>query len=101
MNKKISPKYLMDFVSKIDKEIWSKYESYRNVEFYVNKWYTYEEFNGDLVDENFHIWRNGKGSIDLLPTLHGIDEDTIIKIAIDLGIDTPGFIPCIPQFKMY
>ncbi|MFA7122782.1 MAG: abortive infection family protein [Candidatus Delongbacteria bacterium] len=99
MNEKISPKYLMELVTKIDKEIWRKFESYRNVEFYIKKWYIYEEHDGYIVDENFILHRNDKGSIDLLQTLHGIDDDTIIKIAIDLGIETPGFIPCTPQFK--
>ncbi|MCD8291801.1 MAG: abortive infection family protein [Prevotella sp.] len=26
-------------------------------------------------------------------------EDLLIKIAIDMGIETPGFIPCVPTFR--
>lgn len=32
-------------------------------------------------------------------TLHQIDGETLLKIAIDLGLDTPDFIPSIPMFK--
>lgn len=37
--------------------------------------------------------------IDLKKTLHQIDGETLLKIAIDLGLDTPDFIPSIPMFK--
>ena len=32
-------------------------------------------------------------------TLHQIDGETLLKIAIDLGLDTPDFIPSNPMFK--
>jgi hypothetical protein len=41
----------------------------------------------------------GNGGIDLTQTLHNIDGETLLKIAIDLGVDTPDFIPAIPTFK--
>jgi hypothetical protein len=34
-----------------------------------------------------------------LRTLHGIPGDLILKIAIDLGVETPDFIPSIPTFR--
>ena len=39
------------------------------------------------------------GEIDLLATLHNIDGATLLKIAIDLGVETPDFIPSIPTFR--
>lgn len=95
MENKISPKYLMNLISKIEKEIWNQFESYKNVRFYIEKWQEYD----DLGWENFHIFEKEEGKIDLIKTLHNIDSETLIKIAIDLGIETPGFIPSIPIFK--
>ena len=37
--------------------------------------------------------------IDLLQTLHNINGHDILKIAIDLNLETPNFIPSIPTFK--
>ena len=96
MEDKISPKYLMDLISKIEKKIWDQFKSYDNVRFYVQKWH-----EGDPASENFHIFVfEGKGGVINLPkTLHNIDDETLIKIAIDLGIETPGFLPSVPEFK--
>lgn len=98
MNEKISPKYLMDLVSKIEKKIWLQYTSYKNALYYIEKWYEFHD-DQNYSWENFRIVKKDTGDIDLLSTLHGIDGETILKIAIDLGIETPGFIPCTPQFK--
>ena len=37
--------------------------------------------------------------LDLNRTLHSMPGDIILRIAIDLGVDTPDFIPSIPTFK--
>lgn len=39
------------------------------------------------------------GNIDLLATLNKINGEKLLKIAIDLGIETPNFIPSIPTFR--
>lgn len=93
----ISPAYQMKIIEDIENEIWERYKSYKKVEFYIKKWHVYEE-NGYDYWENFTITLNN-GNIDLRETLHSIDGDTILKIAIDLGIKTPDFIPSIPQFR--
>src|SRR5690606_36702164 len=36
---------------------------------------------------------------DWLSTLNNIDGELLIKMEIDLGVTTPGFIPCIPEFE--
>ena len=95
MENKISPKYLMNLISEIENELWEQFKSYKNVRFYIEKWYEYD----DVVGGNFHIFEKEDENIDLLKTLHNMDNETIIKIAIDLGIETPGFIPSIPLFK--
>ena len=59
------------------------------------KWDYDNDYSGVV---NFNIVESAKG-IDLIPTLMDIDNETLIKIAIDLGVDTPDFIPCIPTFR--
>ncbi len=84
----------MNLISKIEKEIWEQFASYKNVRFYIEKWYKSEG-----LWENFHVFEKENGEIDLSTTLHSIDDETLIKMAIDLGIETPGFLPSIPGFK--
>ena len=93
----VSPKYQMGLVSKINVKIWEVYESYRNVLFYIEKWHELDEQNDW---QNFAIYtKMNKESIDLEKTLHGVDGEILIKMAIDLGIATPDFIPAFPTFK--
>jgi hypothetical protein len=95
MNELISPKYQMKLTKEVESAIWKEYESYKEVGNYINKWHEIDEQN---YWENFNV--TGKnGNIDLNPTLHSMPGDILIKIAIDLGVDTPDFIPSIPTFK--
>lgn len=49
--------------------------------------------------ENFEIIKKQTGDIDLLRTLHSMSGSDILKFAIDMGVDTPYFIPSVPTFK--
>jgi hypothetical protein len=93
----ISPKYKMNLVEQIEKAIWQEFSSYEKVMIYIRQWqYLYNE-RGD----NFKIIYKDReyNQINLLQTLHIVDDETLIKIAIDMGIDTPDFIPSIPVFR--
>lgn len=92
----ISPRYLIQLAKDIDAVIWQQYPSYKEVQFYINRWHVYDERNDW---ENFRIIFKDRDKIDLLSTLNNIDAELLIKIAIDLGIPTPDFIPCIPLFE--
>ena len=98
----ISPKYITNLTKKVIDAIWDTYKSYDMVKYYMFKWQK-KEWVGDDFDSylqtNFEIVNKPKGEIDLIATFMGIDNETLIKIAIDLGVDTPNFIPCIPTFK--
>ncbi len=102
MNELISPKYIMKLVKEVDDAIWKEYVSYENVRLYINRWYknNYEPngFNNNFW-ENFTIIEKENNKIDLPKTLHSMDNETILKIAIDLGVNTPDFIPTVPTFK--
>jgi len=92
----------MKLVQSVSDAIWAEFPSYELVRHYLNKWYecNYEPngFN-DYFWENFKIVEKENKKIDLLATLHSMKGETILKIAIDLGVDTPDFIPSIPTFK--
>lgn len=95
---KISPKYTMTLIKNIESAIWVEYKSYKDVRFYIDKWHTSEQ-DWNNYWENFPIVLKESKDIDLPATLHGIDGETLLKIAIDLGIETPDFIPSIPIFR--
>lgn len=98
----VSPKYQMQLVNSVEKAIWDDYKSYKQVRLYINKWhknnYDPNGFNNDYW-ENFTIVEKPNKEIDLTSTLHNFSGTDLLKIAIDLGVDTPDFIPSIPTFK--
>lgn len=98
MNTDISPKYRMKLINEVSEAIWVEYKSYKDVSLYIDKWHEVEDdWNNHW--ENFKIAQKENGEIDLLRTLHSIDADTLIKIAVDMGVDTPDFIPSIATFR--
>ncbi|AWK05303.1 hypothetical protein HYN56_14085 [Flavobacterium crocinum] len=100
MNELISPKYQMKLINSVQEKIWEEFKSYKNVLFYIKKWHQSSEgYNFNDRWENFTINTEVNGNIDLLSTLHSMNGSDLLKIAIDLGVDTPDFIPIIPTFK--
>jgi len=96
----ISPKYKMTLIDNINTKIWELYESYKKVEFYIEKWISYVSVDWSFEEvATFTIKRDSKNNIDLLATLNKIGSETLLKIAMDLEIETPDFIPAIPTFK--
>jgi len=98
----ISPKYQMQLVNSVEQAIWDEYKSYKQVRLYIKKWHmnNYESggFNNNYW-ENFTIVEKANKEIDLTSTLHSMTGSDLLKIAIELGVDTPDFIPSIPTFK--
>lgn len=101
----VSPKYLMELIPKVDAALWAMFSNskYQNVRRYIERWHNGEwgGWNNNDWIENFEIFYrdDAKKEIDLLETLHRMPADIVIKIAIDLGIDTPGFLPLMPKFR--
>jgi len=89
----VSPKYLMKLIGCIEQKIWEEFKSYKNAENYIEKWH-----DANINYENFVIYYKGS-DINLNKTLHNIEGETLIKIAVDLGIETPDFIVSIPVIK--
>jgi len=99
MNELISPKYQMKLINDVNDKIWDEFGSYKNVKFYIEKWHKSDYYNINDYWENFQIALDDRGVIDLKKTLHSLKGEDLIKIAIDLGVDTPDFIPSVPTFK--
>lgn len=101
MNDLISPKYQMQLVKSVHDSIWEEYKSYKEVKLYINKFQLVEWDYNNHEYENFSIAYKDKEQkeIDLLQTLHNMNGETLLKVAIDMGVDTPDFIPSIPTFK--
>lgn len=101
----ISPRYIVELVPKVEKVLWDMFDTskYLRVKHYILKWHKEEwyGYNGDDHWENFEVFYKDdqKTNIDLAETLYRMPNDIIIRIAIDVGIDTPGFLPATPTFK--
>lgn len=88
----------MKLVKSVHDAIWDEYKSYRDVQLYIKKWQLEEgDYNNSW--HNFEIALKENKEIDLLQTLHNMRGGDLLKVAIDLGVDTPDFIPSIPTFK--
>jgi hypothetical protein len=95
----ISPKYLMKLVKEVNDAVFAEYKSYKDVRFYIGKWHQ-EDRDWNNHWENFTIYLKENKEIDLPKTLHEIDGELLLKIAIDMGVETPDFIPSIPVFRI-
>lgn len=94
----ISPRYHMKLAEDVETAIWEQFSSYKNVRHYIEKWQETQETD-DYCWENFCVVIGDKNNIDLTDTIHSMPVDILLKVAIDLGVDTPDFIPSIPTFK--
>ncbi len=92
----ISPKYLMKLTKEVYVAILLQYPAIQDVYFYIKKWHKEDDYNNW---QNFGIEFKGNKEIDLLSTLHNIDGETMLKIAVEMGVDTPDFIPSIATFR--
>ncbi len=99
MNIKVSPKFMINMVSRIDVAIWKEFSSYSKVESYILR---FREVYDNFGNANFYIFYKDeeKNQIDLSKTLAEINDDEIIfKIAVDMGIEVPDLIFAIPEIK--
>ena len=99
MTKEISPRYQMSIVQNINDRLFELYKSYEDVANYLDKWHIVYDCYGD--NENFYLFYKDeeRKKLDVKKTLHHIDGEILLKIAIDLGVETPDYISSIPVFK--
>lgn len=92
----ISPLYMQRLKGRVETALWNLFDEskYKQVEEYIRRWHKdYGNF-----DENFCICERD-GHIELSQTLSLMPNDILIRIAADIGVETPGLLPCIPVMK--
>lgn len=94
---RILPSYKTDLEKKVRTAIDKKYPD-REATRYIENWY---EPYDDFGNGNFYLCYNDQAReyLDLDSTLHSMDGELLLKVAIDLGIETPNYIPSIPIFR--
>lgn len=99
----VSPKYQMQLIQKIETALWDLYETskYKNVLHHMRKWQKQiGSWWNNEGEYNFDIKYKEDGNIDLPETLHSItDWELLLKIANDIEVETPWFIPVVSSIK--
>lgn len=96
----LSPIYQMKLIQKIENKLQDEFAvDIQNISYYIKKWHQSWDEDNFRSGENFFIQYTDFRNVDLLPTLHSMDGQLLLQIAIDLGIETPDFLPSIPLFK--
>ena len=91
----------MELIPKVEDALWGMFDraKYPNVRRYIERYYQPGD-HWNNQEENFHIYQKQDDmNIDLAETLHKMPNELVIKIAIDLNIDTPAFLPVVTSFK--
>lgn len=97
----ISAVYRMELIDSVADVIWKKYGTYAKVKQYLELNQTVYSSFGD-ADFYLQFKDGSQDKIDVLGTLGVIAQNVpekLVKMAIELGIETPDFIPCIPTFR--
>lgn len=90
----ISPRYVIILQKTIKAVLYDQFSD-SEIRTYLEHWITRDISN----TQNFSICLFANGDIDVERTLSGVDDETLLKIAIDLEIETPDYLPSIPMFK--
>lgn len=95
---RILPSYKMQLVKKVIAAIDIKFTG-KEVEYYLENWQ--EEVYDFGRTTNFVLFYSDRNNeyVDLDKTLNRVDGELLMKMAVDLGIETPDFIPSIPIFR--
>lgn len=91
----VSPLYMQRLKNQVEEALWNLFDKskYRQVEEYVRRWHENDSFLG-----NFCVYTKDD-HIDLGSTLAGMPNDILVRMAADIGVETPGLLPCIPVMK--
>lgn len=91
----LSPLYQYRLIQEVKEKLFETFVSYDNVRTYLEKWHE----SDDYYWQNFPFMNRDDGKIDVLKTLNGMESELVLKIAVDLGIATPDYIPTVATFK--
>lgn len=99
-----SKSFIVELIEKIENKLWNKFEAqkYNKVEMYIRRWQKiigYYGWNSEEELYNFEIKYKEGGKIDLINTLQNLDDEMLIKMAIDLEIEVPNIIYSVAQIQ--
>ena len=104
MKSKASPRQVMNIIDLAEKKIWESYGSYDKVLSYVKRWqepiWDANNRGWDGYDGvNFEIIYKDKRNtqINLVNTLNNMDDDTLFRVAVDMGVQIPNIIYAVPE----
>lgn len=94
----ISPAYITDLKMILGQKIWEKYSTYRKVRLFLVSSVIEGGWN---EPDSFQIFYQDDEQlkVDVEKTILHMSPYETVKMAVDLGLDTPGFLPAIPKFK--
>lgn len=101
----LSPSYMIDLINKISDTLFEKYQSYKNVETYVQRWCKIVDYECNGYEEypiyNFSILYkdNEREKIDVVNTLNHAQNELVMQMAIDLKIEVTGIIYSIAKIE--
>lgn len=99
MENMISPKYHLKLAREVEMAIREEFKSLNDVSAYIDRW-AYpggvQHFN---QEPDFYIQSFDNREINLLSTLQTMESQILLKIAVDIGVETPDFIPSIASFR--
>lgn len=96
-----SPKYILELSQKLLVAIQDNFGQTGYVEDYLKRWQGPVDPRGFNDNLPFHIEYKADGSNrpDLKATFTNMDAEMILQIAVDLGLETPDFIPSVATFR--
>lgn len=95
----ILPSYKMTLLERLKDAIWARYTSYEKVRTYFDLWYNVHKENGRYSYFDIEYKDSQCKNVDVIGTLKNMDDATLLSVAIDMGVETPGFLPSIPIFR--
>lgn len=107
---KISPKYKMQLSDRVDEALWKLKDgqTYKYTENYLKHWQEsigqrFDSFGEGYYDVyNFDIYYKDENNerVDTQQTLQNMPGDVLLRIAVDLGVPTPNYLPVtVEKFK--
>ncbi len=92
---KLSPLYVLDLINRIEAALYNRFPEEEDADNYILRWHVTNPWGRT----NFDIAHDFLDRVDIKKTLINVDDETLLKIAMDLGIETPGFLPMTPIFR--
>ncbi len=76
----------MTLIDQVEKTLWDMFSAskYKNVKNYIKKWHKEDHEDINSYWENFQIYENADKTINLNETLHNMNPEILIKVAVDL-----------------